>query len=99
VFGKDVIYDVPNAKFMEQKKVRRSLYLTQVLQLIDPSSSNPVVQRGYGMSNHPEPLNPDPSLDLEYKSAFTLTESVGLSKEEWVDIYRIVLVSLIFEAA
>lgn len=22
VFGKDVIYDVPNAKFMEQKKVR-----------------------------------------------------------------------------
>ncbi len=51
------------------------------------------------MSNHPEPLKPDPSLDLEYKSAFTLTESVGLSKEEWVDIYRIVLVSLIFEAA
>lgn len=23
VFGKDVIYDVPNAKFMEQKKVGR----------------------------------------------------------------------------
>ncbi len=99
MFGKDVIYDVPNAKFMEQKKVRRSLYLTQVLQLIDPSLSNLVVQRGYGISNYPEPLNLDPSLDLEYKSAFTLTESVDLSKEEWVYIYRIVLVSLIFEAA
>jgi len=84
---------------MEQKKVRRSLYLTQVLQLIDPSLSNLVVQRGYGISNYPEPLNLDPSLDLEYKSAFTLTESVDLSKEEWVYIYRIVLVSLIFEAA
>lgn len=25
VFGKDVIYDVPNAKFMEQKKVRYTI--------------------------------------------------------------------------
>lgn len=25
MFGKDVIYDVPNAKFMEQKKVCRSV--------------------------------------------------------------------------
>lgn len=27
VFGKDVVYDVPNAKFMEQKKVRAGISL------------------------------------------------------------------------
>jgi len=41
VFGKDVIYDVPNAKFMEQKKVQRLRYLPRVLQLNNLSLSNP----------------------------------------------------------
>ncbi|KAI4167878.1 MAG: hypothetical protein LQ343_006837 [Gyalolechia ehrenbergii] len=31
VFGKDVVYDVPNAKFMEQKKVPPAIFLLRVL--------------------------------------------------------------------
>jgi sterol 14-demethylase len=40
VFGKDVIYDVPNAKFMEQKKVERSLYLPRIVRLTHLSLLN-----------------------------------------------------------
>ena len=40
VFGKDVIYDVPNAKFMEQKKVRRTMTSPEALLMLLTSSSN-----------------------------------------------------------
>jgi len=42
VFGKDVIYDVPNAKFMEQKKVQQFLFLQVLLRLSHLSSSSQV---------------------------------------------------------
>ncbi len=42
VFGKDVVYDVPNAKFMEQKKVRlQCLFQTSFFKSSLSSSSKP----------------------------------------------------------
>ena len=40
VFGKDVIYDVPNAKFMEQKKVCNMISLLEAILMILTSSSS-----------------------------------------------------------
>lgn len=44
VFGKDVVYDCPNSKLMEQKKVKSPLYRVRVHQTDcgDYSSSNTV---------------------------------------------------------
>ena len=40
VFGKEVVYDVPNAKFMEQKKVKTTFDSFSGSLLTIPSSSN-----------------------------------------------------------
>ena len=40
VFGKDVIYDVPNAKFMEQKKVCHIITILNAPLMLPTSSSS-----------------------------------------------------------
>ena len=42
VFGKDVIYDVPNAKFMEQKKVPDPIFRQHSMLVFTPHSVHQV---------------------------------------------------------
>lgn len=69
VFGKDVVYDCPNSKLMEQKKVRILLSL----------SLTPLTRSSSSSSASPKTLSA-PTLPLSPKRSRTLSSATRLSR-------------------
>jgi hypothetical protein len=72
VFGKDVVYDCPNSKLMEQKKVR-----------ILPSMSRQVANTHISLSSSVSHKKPSaPTLPLSHKKSKTLSSATRLSRDK-----------------